>query len=153
MKVKNNRLTKDGVVITTDTLGTVLAFQNVTDNDHNKLDDMLKDYFDMEPYAIYYDWKMVSVFIFDTDRDRYTEADWKDLKSDLRELLNKYKYLMIANGEKESGSQASIIQFHINKKNESFSIKKKFELLLEMNLDKDAFSSEESADETHDDAE
>ena len=108
----------------------------------------------MQSTALYYDWKMVSIFIFDVNKASFIEADWKDLKEDLRNLLPKQKYAVIANGIKDSGSQINQLSITEDKKTKSFTVGRKFELLLDMKLDEEFFAEiDKAADETHDNAE
>lgn len=121
--------------ITSDKFGTMLVFQGTTPTDHNKLVKALTEYVDMEPIDIYYNWKTVSVFLFDFGREAFDDDDIKEFKKYLGSLTSgRNNFTIVMDGHIEGKPNLNGMYIREDKKEKSITVGIKFMVLLLMKV-------------------
>ena len=128
MNFKLTRQHNDGLTLTTptiDTLGIMVVCQQTTTTEHGMVLNKLQEHFNTKATVdIYYQWKTVSIFIFDIH-----EFDKSSLTNLRNKLDTKLRYAVLLKGEIVKGANL-LTDLYINRVSKKIIIGKQFAQLL-----------------------
>jgi hypothetical protein len=131
MDLSITRTNNDGITIKTDSLGLVMVFQNTTAKEHKEIMEDLETVFpDGDVFDIFYDYKNVSIFIFDAKPEMTLSKEDKECIFDAVAEGGKRKYAIILHGKIEKGN--TLNQLIVREIKHGIYIGKQFTTLLTM---------------------